>query len=144
MKRYKLYYITEVGKTTPLYVGVTGLPLAQRKKKHTCKPYLHKSGKNASGKFNGIDIQLNLVKEFEQKWVALEAEGALKLFLGMEWTERTKYDGRFAPKFTHQEVREIREKRNQGRSQRSLAEEYSIDKAAIRKIVQRITYKYVC
>ena len=144
MKKYKLYYITEVGNTKPIYVGVTGESLKQRRKKHVCKPYIHKQGSFGSGRFHGRDIELHLVNEYEDKWVALEVEGALKLFLGMDWTERTKWDGGFAPKFTHSEIREIREKRKMGRTLRSLGEEYGVDKNAIRKIVQRITYKYVC
>jgi predicted GIY-YIG superfamily endonuclease len=144
MKKYKLYYITKSGDTTPIYVGVTGLSLEKRKQKHTCKPYLHKSGKNASGKFYGQDIELHLVNTYEHNWVALEAEGALKLFLGMDWSERTKHDGAFAPRLTHQQVREIREKRDGGRTYRSLAEEYDLNFKAIYKIVNRVSYKYVC
>jgi predicted GIY-YIG superfamily endonuclease len=144
MKKYKLYYITSSNDTTPIYVGITGESLKRRKQKHTCKPYLHKSGKNASGKFHGQDIELHLVNTYEHKWVALEAEGALKLFLGIDWSERTKYDGGFAPKLTHQQVREIREKRNDGRTLRSLASEYNLNYKAIHKIVNLQSYKYVC
>ena len=144
MKRYKLYYITEVGSNETLYVGVTGKSLEHRKTKHICKPYLHKNGKEASGKFYGQDIELHLVNTYEHKWVALEAEGALKLFLGIDWSERTKHDGAFAPRLTHQQVREIREKREEGRTYRSIAGEYNLDFKAIYKIVNRISYKYVC
>jgi len=144
MKNYKLYYITLLGNTKPIYIGVTSASLKRRKQKHTCKPYLHKNGKNASGKFHGQDIELHLVNTYEHEWVALEAEGALKLFLGMDWSERTKYDGGFAPRLTHKEVREIREKREEGRTLRSLAAEYNLNYKAIHKIVNRVTYKYVC
>lgn len=143
MKKYKLYYISNVGNTTPIYVGVTGASLKERLKKHTCKPYNHKNGKFASGMFHNQKVEIHLIKEFEERWVALEAEGAFKLFLGIDWSERTKFDGGFAPKLTHQQVREIREKRKEGRSMTSLGEEYGIHKSAVRKIVQGITYKYV-
>jgi hypothetical protein len=82
MKEYKVYELID-GTDTIVYIGYTGGPLKLRLTGHT---------RVKRGKWYGReDISIRLYRIYPTKLEALDAEGARKLELGMEWTERTLY-----------------------------------------------------
>jgi predicted GIY-YIG superfamily endonuclease len=147
-----LYFIYKIfdpsGKI--LYIGCSTNPKKRFKQHINMKP----GSNHGHGKFyEKNDLQYKILKRYNSKKEALQAEGVYKTLLGFEWTEKTAGEkvGRLRYKYTKEinegqkkrrklsddQIEDIKELYKNGYTQNYISQIYSIGQPLVSRIVNK-------